>query len=193
MGWLALAALLHRYSGSSETRLDEDLKACRESDPIGALLKNLRQRRPALVAQPTDFSGALVDRSGLIALYIACRQRGIFDFYTGAKVVLQNNVNRHHILPRGQFPEYSRPTADNIANIAFIVGDVNKAIGQAGPEVYLKRIGRSVLESQCIPLDQSLWLIDRADEFWAARRELLADAFNDFLRETLPQRRLGAN
>ena len=37
MGWLALAALLHRYSGSSETKLDEDLKACRESDPIGAI------------------------------------------------------------------------------------------------------------------------------------------------------------
>jgi hypothetical protein len=72
MGWLALAALLHRYSGSSETRLDEDLKACREADPIGALLTNLRQRRPALVAYPADFAGALADRSGLLALYIAC-------------------------------------------------------------------------------------------------------------------------
>jgi hypothetical protein len=192
IGWLALAALLHRYSGSSETRLDEDLKACRENDPIGALLKNLRQRRPALVAQPADFSGALADRSGLLALYIACRHRGILDFYTGAKVILQNNVNRHHILARGQFPDYSRASADNIANIAFIVGDVNKAIGQAGPEVYLKRIARSVLESQCVPLDQSLWLIDSADDFWAARRDLLAESFNDFLRESLPQRRLGA-
>ena len=31
VGWLALAALLHRYSGSSETALDQDLKACRET------------------------------------------------------------------------------------------------------------------------------------------------------------------
>ena len=128
----------------------------------------------------------------MLALYIACRHRGIFDFYTGAKVILQNNVNRHHIFARGQFPEYSRASADKIANIAFIVGDVNKAIGQAGPEVYLKRIERSVLESQCVPLDQSLWLIDRAEDFWGARRELLAESFNDFLRDSLPQRRLGA-
>jgi hypothetical protein len=192
MRWLALAALLHRYSGSSETRLDEDLKACREADPIGALLTNLRQRRPALIAQASDFSGALVDRSGLLALYVACMNRGILDFYTGAKVLLQNEVDRHHILARAQFPEHSRAVADNIANIAFIVGDVNKAIGQAGPEVYLKRLGSRVLKSQCIPTDQSLWAIDRADAFWAARRELLADSFNDFVRESLPQRRLGS-
>jgi hypothetical protein len=38
VAWLALAALLHRYSGSSESTLDQDLKACRENDPIGALL-----------------------------------------------------------------------------------------------------------------------------------------------------------
>jgi hypothetical protein len=192
IGWLALAALLHRYSGSSETRLDEDLKACREADPIGALLKNLRQRRPALVANPADFAGALVDRSGLLALYIACMHRGILDFYTGAKVLLQNDVDRHHILARGQFSDHSRASADNVANIAFIVGDVNKAIGQAGPEVYLKRIESRVLRSQCVLPDQSLWAIDRAEDFWAARRELLAESLNDFLRDSLPQRRLGS-
>ena len=192
VGWLALAALLHRYSGSSETALDQDLRACRESDAVGALLKNLRQRRPALIAQPEDFAGALADRSGLLALYIACVQRGILDFFTGAKVLLQNAVDRHHILARGQFPEDSRAGADNVANIAFIVGDVNKSIGQSGPEVYLKRIESRVLKSQCIPADQSLWAVDRASDFWAARRELLADAFNEFLRESFPARRLGS-
>src|ERR1017187_8452689 len=192
VAWLALATLLHRYSGSSETALDQDLKACRESDPISGLLKNLRQVRSALVAEPPDFSGALADRSGLLALYIACMHRGILDFYTGSKVVLQNAVDRHHILPRAQFPDFSRATADNIANIAFIVGDVNKSIGQTGPEVYLKRIDPRVVKSQCIPSDDSLWAINRAEDFWAARRELLAESFNDFLRDSLPQRRLGS-
>ena len=192
VAWLSLATLLHRYSGSSETALDQDLRACRESDAIGGLLKNLRQVRPALVADPGDFSGALADRSGLLALYIACMHRGILDFYSGSRVLLQQAVDRHHILPRAQFPERSRSTADNVANIAFIVGDVNKSIGQTGPEVYLKRIGPRVLKSQCTPEDNSLWVIDRAPEFWAARRDLLATSFNDFLRDSLPQRRLGA-
>ncbi len=39
IGWLALAALRHRYSGSSDTALDQDLRACRTADPIGALLR----------------------------------------------------------------------------------------------------------------------------------------------------------
>jgi hypothetical protein len=193
VAWLALATLLHRYSGSSETALDQDLKACREPDPISGLLKNLRQVRTSLVAESSDFSGALADRSGLLAVYVACMNRGILDFYTGGKVLLQKAVDRHHILPRAQFPEGSRSNADNVANIAFIVGDVNKSIGQTGPEVYLKRITPRVLKSQCIPEDDSLWGIDRAPEFWTARRELLAASFNDFLRDSLPQRRLGAS
>jgi hypothetical protein len=193
VAWLALATLLHRYSGSSETALDQDLKACREQDPISGLLKNLRQVRTSLVAESGDFSGALADRSGLLALYVACMNRGILDFYTGGKVLLQKAVDRHHILPRAQFPEGSRSDADNVANIAFIVGDVNKSIGQTGPEVYLKRIAPRVLRSQCIPEDDNLWGIDRAPDFWTARRELLVASFNDFLRDSLPQRRLGAS
>jgi len=193
VAWLALAALLHRYSGSSETALDQDLKACREEDPIGGLLKNLRQDvRSSLNAQSSDFTGALADRSGLLALYIACMNRGILDFYTGSKVLLQGAVDRHHILPRAQFPDQRRAEADTIANIAFIVGDVNKSIGQTGPEVYLKRVAPNVLRSQCITADQQLWNIDRAEDFWRSRRELLATSFNEFLQSSLPQRRLNA-
>jgi hypothetical protein len=166
VAWIALAALLHRYSRSSESALDQDLRACRNDDPIGALLANLRQIRPA------------------------CMHRGILDFFTGGKVVLHSAIDRHHILPRAQFPEKVRPLADNIANIAFISGDVNKSIGQSGPEVYLKRIAKRVLDSQCVPTQSNLWTIDSAEHFWAARRELLANSFNDFLKEALPQRRV---
>lgn len=188
-GWLALAALCHRYSGSSETALDQDLRACRTPDPVGGLLRNLRAVR-TLVAQSKDFAGALADRSGLLAMYVACMNRGVLDFYTGGKVLLQGNVDRHHILPRAQFSDDVRPTADNIANIAFIAGDVNKSIGQAGPEVYLSRVKTRVLESQCIPTDSALWRIDRAEAFWESRRELLAESFNEYVQGALSQRRL---
>jgi len=192
VAWLALAALHHRFSGSSETALDQDLRACRSDDPIGALLGNLRQGRPTLLARANDFAGALNDRSGLLASYIACMHRGILDFYTGGKVILHNDIDRHHILPRSQFPEKSRQSSDTIANIAFISGDINKSLGQSGPEVYLKRIKRHILVSQCVPLDNTFWAVDLAEQFWAARRELLAESFNDFLRKSLPQRRLSS-
>ena len=145
---------------------------------------------PASILVPLALISGLADRSGLLALYIACMNRGVLDFYTGGKVVLQNNVDRHHILPRAQFPEDMRPTADNIANMAFIAGDVNKSIGQAGPEVYLAKVKTRVLQSQCIPTDSALWRVDHADAFWQARRELLSDSFNEYVREALPQRRI---
>lgn len=189
IGWLALAALLHRYSGSSETTLDQDLRACRANDQIGALLANLRQDRPLLTASANDFAGSLNDRSGLLAAYIACMHRGILDFFTGSKVVLQQSIDRHHILPRAQFSEALRPAADNIANIAFVASDVNRSISSSGPEVYLKKISRKILQSQCVPLNQKLWSIGHSQDFWQARRELLAESFNDFVREALPQRR----
>lgn len=191
--WLALAAILHRYSGSSETALDQDLRACRASDPVGSLLTNLRAVRMSLSAEPEDFAGALNDRSGLLALYIACMNQGILDFYSGGKVILQNNVDRHHILPRAQFLEAKRSVADSIANIAFIAGDANKSIGQSGPEVYLGKLRPRVLVSQCIPTDSSLWRIDQAENFWQARRKLLADSFNEYVRAGLPQRRVSNN
>jgi hypothetical protein len=116
--------------------------------------------------------------------------KGVLDFYSGGKVLLQSDVDRHHILPRAQFPETARISSDIVANIAFITGEVNKSISHSGPEVYLRKIKRAILESQCIPNDASLWRTDRADEFWQARRELLAESFNDYVRQSLPNRRL---
>jgi hypothetical protein len=189
-GWLALATLLHRYSLSTETTLDQDLRVCRSDDPVGGLLTNLRQLRTTLGAEPKDFSGGLTDKSGLLALYIACMHRGVSDLFSGSRVLLQESVDRHHILPRAQFPVSRRHNADNVANIAFVTGEANRSIGAAAPDVYLKKLKSRVLETQCIPLDRDLWSIDAADEFWKRRCELLADAFNEYLKQVLPGRHL---
>jgi hypothetical protein len=190
MGWLALATMLHRYSGSSDTALDQDLRACRATDPIGALLTNLRQSRTSLLAVHADFAGSLNDRSALLAAYIACRHRQMKDFFTGQSVVMQEDIDRHHILPRRQFPEAIRSTADKVANVAFITGEVNKAISHTGPEVYLKEIAPDLLKSQCVPVDPTLWRIKNAEAFFIARRKLLAEALNDYTSGALPGRKL---
>ena len=191
MGWLALAALCHRYSAASETALEQDLRACKNADPIGSLLKNLKDARESLKATPLDFSGALADRSGQLAVFIACKHRGLLDMFSKAKVLSQGSVDRHHILPRAQFAESKRYSADALANIAFISSAANKSIGLTGPEIYLKTISKKVLESQCIPIDEALWRIDAHLEFWEQRKKLLAIAFNDFIRASFPDRRLG--
>jgi len=193
IGWLALAALHHRYSAGANTALDQDVKACRSEDSIGQLLANLRRfHRESLLSKPEDFRASLNDRNTLLATYIACRHRGMQDLFTGEKIILQESIDKHHILPRRQFAEEDRArVADQIANIAFITSEVNSSINQSGPEVYLNKVKPQILESQCIPADQSVWYIDKANAFFKQRTKLLSDAFNDFVRECLPGRRLG--
>ncbi len=110
-GWLAMASLLHRYSKSTESTLDQDLRACRADDPIGKLLSNIRSDEGSFHAVPSDFSGALNDKGALVGMYAACKQRGLKDLFSSASVLLQSNVERHHILPRAQFAEANRGSA----------------------------------------------------------------------------------
>lgn len=191
-GWLAMAALLHRYSGATETALDQDLKAMNRDDYIGGLLSNIRKESGTFEAHYSHFSGSINDKGGVFAMYVACRHRGLTDLFSKTKLNVQSNIDRHHILPKAQFPQEQRYMADALANIAFITGDTNRQIGAASPDVYLGKIDAAILESQCISTNPQLWSIDKADSFWLERRKLLAKSFNEFLRERLPKRRIGA-
>jgi hypothetical protein len=157
----------------------------------GDCFRNVRRDFQGFGAIANDFKGALNDKGALFAAYVACRQMGLLDLFSGSQILLQANVDRHHLLPRAQFPEHGRQKADTIANIGFITGGANRSIGAASPDVYLAQLSDEVLKSQCIPSDHSLWRIDRAEDFWTARRELLADAFNGALRKMLPGRHIG--
>ena len=71
-----------------------------------------------------------------------------------------------------------------VANFCFQTQDSNLGIGDKLPEDYFEEVERrnpGALASQWIPMDRGLWQIDRYLDFLAARRELLADAANEFL------------
>lgn len=188
-GWVAAAALRHRYSRSSGTAVEQDLRACRADDPVRQLLANLKQST-GLWACGVDFDGALADRSGLLAMFLACKHLGARDFLTGRTIQLRSKIDRHHIFPRALFAiGAERQRADCLANIAFIVSDSNKSISDGNPERYLGALEPAVLKSQAIPTDRDLWNVNRSAEFWAKRQELLADAFNDYLKSAFARRR----
>ncbi|MBS1826216.1 MAG: DUF262 domain-containing protein [Acidobacteria bacterium] len=191
-GWVGCAALAHRYSSASGTALEQDLKACRNGDPVGALLSNLRQSRPSLWATPADFNGSMADRSGLLATFLACKQLGASDLLTQRRIVSRTRVDRHHILPRAYFQQgKARQRADVLPNIAFVAKDSNQSISDNTPATYLANISPKVLESQGIPVTSDLWSVAKAEEFWAERQQSLTNAFNAFLKASLGNRRLG--
>lgn len=184
--WMASAALLHRYSASSETTLDEDLRACGKPDPLEMLFRNLRRsiqvRKITAVAE--DFAGTFMDRGALFATYIALHHSGARDIVTGQKVTLMGArtlLHRHHIWPKAGFAKNDRRDADRIANLAFLLQDANQSLGKEQPAKYLPRLDRKYVRSQCIPLEESAYTT--YEEFCKKRRKALAEAFNSFLND----------
>lgn len=116
------------------------------------------------------------------------------DLLTGRRMAANVRIDRHHIFPRSLFPlGIERQCAGVLANIAFVVNDSNKVIADNNPTANLKRIDERVLRSHAIPVEADLWPTDRAHDFWAERRRLLAQAFNEYLTSVLPTRRVHAN
>jgi len=190
-GWLVLAALLHRYSGSTGAALEQDLKACRERDAIRGLLRNLRREGTELGARPRDFDTTVADRGALLSLWVALRQRRALDLLGRGRIAAGDGVRRHHLLPKSGFPADRRHWADALANIAFVLeGGGESAAVQEDPARFLAELGPRVRESQCIPEDPGLWSMESADRFFKARRELIAAAFDEFVDGHLPGRRL---
>lgn len=113
--------------------------------------------------------------------------------FTAEKLSIAKNIDKHHVLPRSQFKQDGHKNSDTIANIAFISDETNKSIGNEMPSVYLSKLDKESLDSQCIPTNKDDWCIENAARFWDARRKLLAESFNDYIKKMLPGRRLSQN
>jgi hypothetical protein len=80
---------------------------------------------------------------------------------------------------------YSAREADDIANLAFIGGKTNRQISDKAPSVYLppfiEKAGSAAFDTQCIPLEPSILVVEAYKQFLAERRRLVATRLNDFL------------
>lgn len=70
---------------------------------------------------------------------------------------------------------------NEISNIAFITQESNIKILDSDPSEYLPEIDAIQLRKQFVPTDESLYSIDRYEEFLEKRRELLCKGINAFL------------
>lgn len=191
--WIALASVHHRYTTSAVGHIAKDLNACKQNDPIGALLKNLRNtsKTDALIAMPKHFQGQIQDKGALFAAYIACRYKEMRDFISKEKIVKYEDIDKHHIMPRKYADNpLDAKRFDTIANFAFIKSKTNRGdIGDDSPNIYIPKVSIEVRNSQCVPmLDE--YSIDDAEIFWQQRSVLLSEAFNEYVRTKLPNRKL---
>ena len=196
--WFLQAGMWGRFSGTTETMLDQDLEALEGPDGgLGRLLDNLRIWRGALRAQPENFAGWGIGARFYPVLYLLTRTGDARDFCSGGllKAGLLGPMNRlevHHIFPKARLykyqPGYHRSEVNALGNFCFLTKDCNLQIGDRLPEDYLSETRKrhpGVLASQWIPEDERLWKMENFREFLAARRKLLADAMNRLLLNLL--------
>lgn len=194
--WFVQAAMWGRFSGSTESFIDQDLAALDgDGDGLERLLEQLRLWHGGLRAEPGHFTGWSLGARFYPVLYLLTRMGEARDWGTGLplKASLLGKMSRlevHHIFPRAQLykRKYPRPEVNALANFCFLTKDTNLDISDRLPEEYFPQVEEAhpgALASQWIPADKTLWKVERFRDFLDARKVLLAAELNHRMRELL--------
>lgn len=194
--WYVQAAMWGRFSGSTESFIDQDLAALEgEGDGLDKLLDQLRLWHGGLRAEPAHFSGSSLGARFYPVLYLLTRMGEARDWGTGLplRASLLGKMSRlevHHIFPKAQLYKrgHARSAVNALANFCFLTKDTNLDITDRLPEEYLPKVEVAhpgALASQWIPMDPELWKAERFLDFLEARRELLAAELNRRMEELL--------
>ena len=194
--WFVQAGMWGRFSGSTESYIDQDLAALEGSDGgLDKLLEQLRLWHGGLRAEPGQFTGWSLGARFYPVLYLLTRMGEAKDWGTGLplKSSLLGKMSKldvHHIFPKAKLYRlsYKRPEVNALSNFCFLTKDTNLSISDRLPEEYFPEIEQNhpgALASQWIPTDPALWKIEHYRDFLEARRELLAAETNRRMAELL--------
>lgn len=197
--WFAQAGMWGRFSGSTETVIDQDLEAL--EGPEGGLDKLLTQLRlwhGGLRVEPGHFTGWSLGARFYPVLYMLSRMGQAKDWGSGLplKANLLGKMSRlevHHIFPKAQLYKredlsFRRAEVNALANFCFLTKDTNLHISDRLPEEYFLEVEKAhpgALMSQWIPDDPKLWKLENFRSFLEERKKLLAEEVNKRMEELL--------
>jgi len=194
--WFVQAGMWGRFSGSTESFIDQDLAALEGEDGgLDKLVEQLRLWHGGLRAEPGHFTGWSLGARFYPVLYLLTRMGESRDWGTG--IPLKSNMlgkmsrlEVHHIFPKAQLYKrnFKRPEVNALANFCFLTKDTNLNIGDRLPEEYFPEVEKThpgALASQWIPNDPALWKMENFRAFLEARKVLLAAELNRRMEELL--------
>lgn len=190
--WYIHTFLWGRYAGSTESIINQDLEALEDTDhPVDALVELLRQNRGDLRISANDFLAWSKGARFYPLLYMLTRVWHAKDWESGVELAnhtlgAQSQLQMHHIFPKALLYDYGyeKREVNSLANFTFLTQNTNLKVSDRPPAEYLADYAsrdRSLLESHWIPTDPDLWKLENYELFLEKRRQLLAQAANDFL------------
>ncbi|MDF0494402.1 GmrSD restriction endonuclease domain-containing protein [Bradyrhizobium yuanmingense] len=191
--WLLAANARGRYSrGSTETLLNEDLAIIFRSGDVAALIDPVKRQFGRLHVEAEDLAGRGVNSPLFSLAYLALKDAGAKDWFSGLGLSLTHQgklhfIQWHHIFPKSLLKDrqYETGEINEIANMAFISGQTNRRLSNKEPIAYFPGIvakqGREALDAQLVPNDPELLKLENYRAFLKARRIALAKCMNDFI------------
>lgn len=193
--WLYTANSRGRYSrGSTESLLDADLSSLHKKGSLQELLEILKQQFGRLHVEEVDLVGRGANSPLFSLVFLALKTKGAKDWHSGIGLSLTHTgryhyIQYHHIFPKALLKQtYERKEINEIANMAFISGRLNRRLSDKEPVEYLPKIiehrGEEALVAQGVPLDLNLYKLSNFREFLRVRRQTLTKILNDFLEKS---------
>jgi hypothetical protein len=203
--WLYAAHIWGRYTGQTDQRIDSDVTIVdKNSEPWKELIDAIIDQRGRIEVKPSDLEGRIIQHPLYRMLHILVKSNGAVDWLNGIPLDTRQSgpysIQSHHIFPTSRLRKEGGYDAKNylhkqimneIANRAFLTADTNIIeISDRLPKEYFPEIERrfpGALEGQFIPMDESLWEIDRYEDFLKKRREMIAEKINVFMNQLLQE------
>ena len=207
--WFVMSILTARYTGSSETAFDVDIRNIHEQGADQYLetielaeLSNafwnvgLSQYMDTSVASSPYFNVFLASQ-------VKSNDKGFLSSDLSVRDLLEGQSNVHHIFPRHYLKGYglTRGHYNQIANYVVMQSEINIAIGAKAPSTYFSemmdqcrngtlRFGgitelaqlQENLIAHCIPQGMETKTFESYDDFLMERRNLMAAKLRDYYK-----------
>ncbi len=199
--WFVMSMLLGRYSGSSESQFDGDIRTINEQ----GVEKALSEIETAYLGDSFWESGLLQRLTASMsstpalntfwAAQAKLNDKGFLSRDITVKEMIEHRGDIHHIFPRHYLKEHglTQSQYNQVANYVYVQQEINIKVGKKSPAEYIGQIRKqcksgklvyggidnlkdfeSNLEANCIPENIHEMTIEHFQEFLEARRVLMA-------------------
>ena len=187
--WTFLAMHHNRYSGSSETTLNEDLRTLYQSNlkPVEIIKKWIEEIKKSNGGLEVRSLGSKINNTNMFTLFFALDLVDAKDWFQGTSIRTLQNIEFHHIFPRNFLKgKYSKDEINDPRNIAIVSEKINRKIKDKSPKQYFADQNliqdKDRIYTQFIPKDSSLLNIQNYKKFLGKRADLIKNELNKYIK-----------
>lgn len=206
--WFVFSLLTGRYSGSMETRFDQDIHQIDEKG-FGDYLTRMEDAELSDVFWNVGLAQSLTTSNGnhpafktFLTAQAHNNARGFLSKEITVRSMLEHRGDVHHIFPRDYLKKkfgLTRSQYNQVANYVYTQQEINTAIGNAPPEEYMGEVRDQCetkepvyggiikrddlhhnLEESAVPLGLLDGELTGYNDFLAERRTLMAGVIRDY-------------